>query len=144
MTGNTTNSFGIDTTVPTTARMYDYWLGGHDNFAANRKAALQVSEVAPEAPLMARENHGIAKLAFHGDLSLFISMKRAGLSAAASMIAKVFFPAVNNSSYRCIKRVIHSARPWCPDQGKPGAEAAGRIQRGLRKIPRPASRPQRE
>jgi hypothetical protein len=56
VTGNTTNSFGIDTTVPTTARMYDYWLGGHDNFAADRKAALQVSEVAPEAPLMAREN----------------------------------------------------------------------------------------
>jgi hypothetical protein len=35
--------------------------------------------------------HGIAKLAFYGDLSLFVSMKRAGLSAAASMIAKVFF-----------------------------------------------------
>ncbi len=56
VTGNTTSPFGIDTTVPTTARMYDYWLGGHDNFAVDRKAALQVSEVAPEAPLMAREN----------------------------------------------------------------------------------------
>jgi hypothetical protein len=56
VTGNTTNPFGIDTTVPTAARMYDYWLGGHDNFAADRKAALQVSEIAPEAPLMAREN----------------------------------------------------------------------------------------
>ena len=56
VTGNTTTPFGIDTTVPTTARMYDYWLGGHDNFAVDRKAALEVSEVAPEAPLMAREN----------------------------------------------------------------------------------------
>jgi len=56
VTGNTTNPFGIDTSVPTTARMYDYWLGGHDNFAVDRKAALQVSEVAPEAPLMAKEN----------------------------------------------------------------------------------------
>ena len=40
VTGNTTTPFGIDTTVPTTARMYDYWLGGHDNFAVDRKAAL--------------------------------------------------------------------------------------------------------
>src|SRR5579859_7557490 len=51
----TSSSFGIDTTVPTTARMYDYWLGGHDNFAADRAAALKVSEAAPEAQLMAVE-----------------------------------------------------------------------------------------
>ena len=56
MTGSTTSSFGIDTTVPSTARMYDYWLGGHDNFAADRAAALKVSEAAPEAQLMAVEN----------------------------------------------------------------------------------------
>jgi hypothetical protein len=52
--GITSSSFGIDTTVPSTARMYDYWLGGHDNFAADRAAALKVSEAAPEAQLMAR------------------------------------------------------------------------------------------
>ena len=56
MTGSTTSPFGIDTTVPTTARMYDFWLGGHDNFAADRAAALKVSEAAPEAQLMAVEN----------------------------------------------------------------------------------------
>ena len=56
MTGRTTPFFGIDTTVPTTARMYDFWLGGHDNFAADRAAALKVSEAAPEAQLMAVEN----------------------------------------------------------------------------------------
>ena len=56
MTGSTTSPFGIDTTVPTTARIYDYCLGGHDNFAADRAAALAVSEAAPEAPLMAVEN----------------------------------------------------------------------------------------
>ena len=49
-------SLGIDTTVPSTARIYDYWLGGHDNFAADRAAALAVSEAAPEAQLMAVEN----------------------------------------------------------------------------------------
>jgi hypothetical protein len=26
---------GVDATVPAAARMYDYWLGGHDNFAAD-------------------------------------------------------------------------------------------------------------
>jgi S-adenosyl methyltransferase len=57
VTRGTTPPFGIDTTVPTTARMYDWWLGGHDNFAADRAAALAVSEAAPEAPLLARENH---------------------------------------------------------------------------------------
>jgi hypothetical protein len=36
--------------------MYDYWLGGHDNFAADRAAALKMSEAAPEAQLMAVEN----------------------------------------------------------------------------------------
>ena len=30
MTGSTVSSFGIDTTVPTTARMYDYWLLRHE------------------------------------------------------------------------------------------------------------------
>jgi S-adenosyl methyltransferase len=56
VTSDTTTPLGIDTTIPTTARMYDFWLGGHDNFAADRTAALAVSEAAPEAPLLAREN----------------------------------------------------------------------------------------
>ena len=44
MTGSTTSPSGIDTTVPSTARIYDYWLGGHGNFAADRATALAVSE----------------------------------------------------------------------------------------------------
>ena len=47
---------GIDTTQPTTARIYDFWLGGHNHFAADRAAALRVSEIAPEAPRLAAEN----------------------------------------------------------------------------------------
>lgn len=46
----------IDASVATAARMYDYYLGGHDNFAADRIAALKVIEAAPEVPLMAKEN----------------------------------------------------------------------------------------
>jgi hypothetical protein len=47
---------GIDASVATAARMYDYWLGGHDNFAADRIAALKIGGLWPEAPLVAREN----------------------------------------------------------------------------------------
>ena len=46
----------INATAPTTARMYDFWLGGHDNFAVNRAAAPAVSEAVPEIGLMALEN----------------------------------------------------------------------------------------
>jgi predicted O-methyltransferase YrrM len=47
---------GIDASVATAARMYDYWLGGHNNFAADRIAALEISKRMPEAPQGAREN----------------------------------------------------------------------------------------
>ena len=33
--------------VPHPARVYDYWLGGKDNFAADREAAEAVIEVRP-------------------------------------------------------------------------------------------------
>jgi hypothetical protein len=47
---------GIDPTVATAARMYDYWLGGHENFAADRQAALKIADLWPDAPLVARAN----------------------------------------------------------------------------------------
>ncbi|HTZ28021.1 MAG TPA: SAM-dependent methyltransferase [Streptosporangiaceae bacterium] len=47
---------GVDTTVPAAARMYDYWLGGHDNFAADRIAAMKITERAPGTPSAARAN----------------------------------------------------------------------------------------
>ncbi len=43
----TTAPPGIDPTVPSTARMYDFWLDGKDHFAVDRTAALEVSEAAP-------------------------------------------------------------------------------------------------
>ncbi|WP_322768718.1 SAM-dependent methyltransferase [Frankia sp. Cr1] len=47
---------GIDVSVPHPARLYDYYLGGKDNFPADRAAAERVLDAAPEARLMAREN----------------------------------------------------------------------------------------
>jgi O-methyltransferase involved in polyketide biosynthesis len=49
---------GVDATVPAAARMYDYWLGGHDNFAADRAAALKITEHAPGTPAGGRANRG--------------------------------------------------------------------------------------
>ena len=47
---------GVDTNTPNVARIYDYWLGGKDNFAADRAAADKVSEIVPEARATARAN----------------------------------------------------------------------------------------
>ncbi|MGH3302478.1 MAG: SAM-dependent methyltransferase [Streptosporangiaceae bacterium] len=38
---------GIDTSVAHPARVYDYWLGGKDNFAADREAAERVIAIRP-------------------------------------------------------------------------------------------------
>lgn len=42
--------------VPNVARMYDYYLGGKDNFAADRRCADEVLQQAPQVRVMAREN----------------------------------------------------------------------------------------
>jgi hypothetical protein len=47
---------GIDTTVPNLARMYDYWLGGKDHFAADREAADRMAHAVPVLPRLARQN----------------------------------------------------------------------------------------
>lgn len=46
----------VDLSVPSVARVYDYSLGGKDNFAVDRAAADHVLEVLPEAPRLALEN----------------------------------------------------------------------------------------
>ncbi|MBP2329364.1 O-methyltransferase involved in polyketide biosynthesis [Kibdelosporangium banguiense] len=42
--------------TPHIARIYDYFLGGKDNFACDRKVAEQILQLAPETPDMARAN----------------------------------------------------------------------------------------
>ncbi|HEY3879963.1 MAG TPA: SAM-dependent methyltransferase [Trebonia sp.] len=46
----------FDPSVPSIARVYDYFLGGKDNFAADRALAGQQIAIAPLIPVMAREN----------------------------------------------------------------------------------------
>ena len=44
----------FDTHVPNPARIWNYWVGGKDNFAADREAADKVLEAMPAMPLIAR------------------------------------------------------------------------------------------
>jgi hypothetical protein len=46
----------FDTSVAHVARVYDYWLGGKDNFAADRAAGDQAIAAFPAIPLSARSN----------------------------------------------------------------------------------------
>jgi hypothetical protein len=46
----------IDIKTPNHARVYDFFLGGKDNFAEDRAAAEQIAAVAPDTPLLARAN----------------------------------------------------------------------------------------
>jgi SAM-dependent methyltransferase len=46
----------FDTTRPNIARVYDYWLGGKDNFVADRELARTMTTVNPGIPAMARAN----------------------------------------------------------------------------------------
>jgi O-methyltransferase involved in polyketide biosynthesis len=47
---------GIDTTVPNVARIYDYLLGGKDNFAVDRQTAEQLIAAIPDVAAIARDN----------------------------------------------------------------------------------------
>ncbi|MEU9885299.1 SAM-dependent methyltransferase [Sphaerisporangium sp. NPDC051011] len=47
---------GVDPFTPSVARMYDYYLGGKDNFASDREAAEKIIEILPNIRDIAREN----------------------------------------------------------------------------------------
>jgi SAM-dependent methyltransferase len=49
---------GVTTTVPHSARIYDYWLGGKDNFAVDRTVGEAMMKAIPGMRYMAGENRG--------------------------------------------------------------------------------------
>jgi hypothetical protein len=105
-TEGTAPAFGIDTTVPATARIYDYWLGGQDNFAADRAAALAVSEAAPEARLMAVENRNFLRRAVRTGVLHFI-----GDDDGPAAIIATLMDAVPPGSYLVASHVTGDIRP---------------------------------
>ena len=46
----------FDPSTPSIARVYDYFLGGRDNFAADRELARRLIEIFPPIPVTVREN----------------------------------------------------------------------------------------
>jgi hypothetical protein len=59
---------GVDPTTPTTARLYDFLLGGSANFAADRAMAKRLSELVPEVSEGAWANRG-----FHQRAALWMA-----------------------------------------------------------------------
>lgn len=73
-------STSIDASVPTAARMYDYYLGGKDNYASDRAACEELDKVVPSTRALALNNrrflrrvvrtlaaeHGIRQFLDHG------------------------------------------------------------------------------
>jgi len=78
---------GLDTTRPHVARMYDYYLGGKDNFAVDREAVAAVEAAMPEVRQLALENRAFLRravtyMAAHG-IRQFIDIG-AGLPTAGN------------------------------------------------------------
>src|SRR6202045_565881 len=70
---------GIDTTTPNVARIYDYLLGGMDNFAADREAAGQLIAAIPDDAAIARDNRSflgrvVRYLATKGGIRQFLDL----------------------------------------------------------------------
>ena len=51
----------IDITKPNIARVYDYFVGGKDNFSADREFARRAMAMAPKAPLAAQNNRAFLR-----------------------------------------------------------------------------------
>lgn len=83
---------GIDPTAPNSARIYDYLLGGKDHFRADRDAAVQLLEIAPETRTLAwfsrRFLTGAAELAAHAGVRQFLDIG-AGIPTSPSVYETV-------------------------------------------------------
>jgi hypothetical protein len=55
----------VDTSVPHIARVYDYWLGGKDNFAVDRAAAEEVMVTFPDILVSVRAQRAFLGRAVH-------------------------------------------------------------------------------
>ncbi len=86
---------GVDTTTPSPARLYDYYLGGTHNFAADREAAEKLKAEAPDLIDAMWANRG-----FHG---------RAGQGIRQFVDIGSGLPTQNNT-HEAVHRVAPEAR----------------------------------
>src|SRR5271157_5559249 len=119
---------GIDITRPNVARIYDYLLGGKDNFATDREAAIRLIAAIPDVAEIARDNRSflgrvVRYLAIKGGIRQFLDLG-SGLPTQANVHelaqgvapdARVVY--VDNDAWsprtagRCSRPVTRSA--WC-------------------------------
>jgi S-adenosyl methyltransferase len=98
LSGNGTGAAGIDTSVPNVARIYDYILGGKDNFAADRQAAQQLLAVQPDIAGVVRDNRS-----FIGRVVRFLA-REAGIRQFLDLGAGL--PTQN-----CVHQMAHAIAP---------------------------------
>jgi len=70
---------GIDQTVPHSARVWNYWLGGKDNFHADREVGDQFAGLYPDIKVVARSSRGfltraVTYLAEQGGIRQFLDI----------------------------------------------------------------------
>ncbi|MFD9698453.1 SAM-dependent methyltransferase [Lentzea sp. NPDC059081] len=90
---------GVDTTVPSPARVYDYWLGGGHNFAPDRALGEQILQIMPGVRDAARLNRSF--------------LRRAALHVAQRGVRQFLdigsgIPTVGN-----LHEVVRTAAPGC-------------------------------
>jgi SAM-dependent methyltransferase len=95
-------SSALDPTVPNVARMYDYMLGGKENYASDRAAVATLTEMAPAVPMFARLNraflHRAVRFAASQGVSQFLDVG-AGLPTQESVheVARTVNPAARTA-----------------------------------------------
>jgi S-adenosyl methyltransferase len=90
----------VDTSVAHIARVYDYWLGGKDNFGADRVAAERVIAAWPDIVVSARGNR-----AFLGRVVRYL-VREAGVRQFLDIGTGL--PAADN-----VHEVAQAEAPWC-------------------------------
>ena len=92
---------GVDPTRPSPARLYDYYLGGTHNYAADRQAAEQIRQVMPELADAAWANRG-----FHGRAAVWMAASQ-GIGQFIDIGSGL--PTQNNT-HQAVRRVRPDAR----------------------------------
>ena len=70
------DSLSFDTSVAHPARIYNYWLGGKDNYEADRQAAEQAIAVTPDILAGVRANRAFLRRNPHVVINAFAGVAR--------------------------------------------------------------------
>jgi S-adenosyl methyltransferase len=132
----------IDTSKPHPARMYDAYLGGKDNYAADREAVGQILRTWPEVRDMARANRAFMQravrfLAGEAGVRQFVDIGT-GIPSAGNVHRwpgrwrRV--PGSSTSTMTIASRVVHTLRRFFAEprsDSRPGLVSGGRGARSL-------------